>query len=337
MKNRIPGFNMPRLVLLASLLMGWGDVTRGKAVEPIEEQDTADVVDPACEDEDHRLNLSWPVDGAEGPSWVVVNYVDADRGSGMADYAGGTDGTARTYDGHQGVDISISSFRVMDAGVGVVAAVSGVVEYVIDGFDDRHTECIDNDANVVSVRHSSGYLLHYVHLRTDSVVVEVGDLVEAGDVLGQVGSSGCSTHPHLHFEITDPDGDWVDPFAEEMWCDPPVYDTPVQVMETWIIDGPVEQYENPYQDPPAETDVFEVGDLLLAHLVLAGGQAGDSAGVLMTGPDGSVVGPWPVVFDQPWRISSWAWAFEILEPTGPWTVEYQLNGATVTERVVTVR
>ncbi|MCB1828584.1 MAG: M23 family metallopeptidase, partial [Gammaproteobacteria bacterium] len=39
----------------------------------------------------------------------------------------------------------------------------------------------------------------YAH--NSKIFVEPGDLVEKGDVIGLVGSSGRSTGPHVHFEI----------------------------------------------------------------------------------------------------------------------------------------
>lgn len=46
------------------------------------------------------------------------------------------------------------------------------------------------------------------HLRRGSITVEVGDRVQAGQLLGECGNSGNSTEPHLHFQLMDsPGGD----------------------------------------------------------------------------------------------------------------------------------
>lgn len=51
----------------------------------------------------------------------------------------------------------------------------------------------------------------YAHMRWGSSVVAVGQTVKVGDALGEVGSSGASTGPHLHFEIHI-DGVAIDPY-----------------------------------------------------------------------------------------------------------------------------
>jgi murein DD-endopeptidase MepM/ murein hydrolase activator NlpD len=60
----------------------------------------------------------------------------------------------------------------------------------------------------VVVRHVGGYETRYAHL--SSLDVAPGASVEQGTVIGRVGSTGRSTAPHLHFEVTRR-GERVDP------------------------------------------------------------------------------------------------------------------------------
>jgi len=57
--------------------------------------------------------------------------------------------------------------------------------------------------NYVMLAHSGGEYSFYAHLKRGSVRVRLGDHVKAGAVLGQLGSSGNSTEPHLHFQVCD--------------------------------------------------------------------------------------------------------------------------------------
>ncbi len=51
----------------------------------------------------------------------------------------------------------------------------------------------------VVVQHAGGYYTQYAHLA--AVAVDQGDRVRAGQWVGQSGSTGNSTGPHLHFEV----------------------------------------------------------------------------------------------------------------------------------------
>ncbi|BCJ91091.1 membrane protein [Terrihabitans soli] len=51
---------------------------------------------------------------------------------------------------------------------------------------------------MVEVKHDHGYSTRYAHL--SRIAVKTGDEIEAGDVVGFVGSTGRSTGPHLHYE-----------------------------------------------------------------------------------------------------------------------------------------
>lgn len=53
--------------------------------------------------------------------------------------------------------------------------------------------------NLIEIRHADGSLTRYAHL--DRVQVQREDHVTQGQVIGEIGSTGYSTGPHLHFEI----------------------------------------------------------------------------------------------------------------------------------------
>lgn len=129
------------------------------------------------------------------------------------------------YDGHLGSDfILLGAFETMDSGSArVVSALSGRVIEVTDGNYDRcHADLASTDvscdgypmmANYVAIEHANGWRSDYYHLKRGSVVVRVGDQVSCGTLLGLVGSSGYSSAPHLHFEVSDRFGVIWDPFA----------------------------------------------------------------------------------------------------------------------------
>jgi murein DD-endopeptidase MepM/ murein hydrolase activator NlpD len=54
-------------------------------------------------------------------------------------------------------------------------------------------------ANRVNIQHDDGAISTYAHF--DEVVVHEGEHVERGDLIGFSGTTGCSTGPHLHFQV----------------------------------------------------------------------------------------------------------------------------------------
>jgi murein DD-endopeptidase MepM/ murein hydrolase activator NlpD len=58
--------------------------------------------------------------------------------------------------------------------------------------------------NLIEIRHSDGSKSVYAHL--DRRMVQVGETVRSGSVIGTVGNTGGSTGSHLHFEYDGPDG-----------------------------------------------------------------------------------------------------------------------------------
>ena len=55
--------------------------------------------------------------------------------------------------------------------------------------------------NHVIIDHGNGEFSVYAHMKPGSVRVRAGDHVTQGQQLGEVGSSGNSTEPHLHFQV----------------------------------------------------------------------------------------------------------------------------------------
>ena len=62
--------------------------------------------------------------------------------------------------------------------------------------------------NCIMIDHGNGYVTLYGHL--NYIGVSNGQTVSQGSVIGQVGSTGASTGPHLHFEVLK-NGSRIDP------------------------------------------------------------------------------------------------------------------------------
>lgn len=87
---------------------------------------------------------------------------------------------------HTGVDI------IASPGTPVMAAAGGVVSAV---------EFHPDYGNIVDIDHDNGLTSRYAHLLRSKV--KVGDVVMKGQVIAQVGNTGRTTGPHLHFEVRE--------------------------------------------------------------------------------------------------------------------------------------
>ncbi|TXT28326.1 MAG: peptidase M23 [Rhodocyclaceae bacterium] len=85
----------------------------------------------------------------------------------------------------------------------IVAARGGTVIDVKDNFSagGPNPNLLDK-ANVITILHSDGSMALYVHLITNGARVQVGQVVQAGQLIGYSGNTGYSTGPHLHFALT---------------------------------------------------------------------------------------------------------------------------------------
>jgi murein DD-endopeptidase MepM/ murein hydrolase activator NlpD len=66
--------------------------------------------------------------------------------------------------------------------------------------------------NMVVVRHRDRTETVYAHLQSFAEVIRPGYRVQQGETLGEVGSTGWATGPHLHYELRI-NGEHVDPLT----------------------------------------------------------------------------------------------------------------------------
>ena len=94
---------------------------------------------------------------------------------------------------HTGIDL------VAEEGTKVKAAADGIV--VSASYDSKR-------GNYVELKHIDGSISAYCH--GSKILVEVGDCVKVGEHIMTVGKTGQATGPHLHFEVRNADGEYMD-------------------------------------------------------------------------------------------------------------------------------
>lgn len=90
---------------------------------------------------------------------------------------------------HRGIDISGANA----SGKLVVAGAAGTITeagWSTGGY-----------GNYVKISHGNGVETLYAHMLDDSIMVNVGDVVQKGQTIGRVGNTGYSFGAHLHFEV----------------------------------------------------------------------------------------------------------------------------------------
>lgn len=85
---------------------------------------------------------------------------------------------------HKGVDFAAST------GTPIYAAAAGTVTSA--GYSGKA-------GNLIIINHGNGLLTYYMHCNT--IFVSAGQKVSKGQNIGQVGTTGNSTGPHLHFQV----------------------------------------------------------------------------------------------------------------------------------------
>ncbi|MCG2784936.1 MAG: S8 family serine peptidase [Anaerolineae bacterium] len=113
------------------------------------------------------------------------------------------------YDGHDGNDF----------------ATTGNARAVASGEVVRKISLNKYLGNYIDVYYPEGYLTRYAHLASFATGIGVGSEVQAGTILGTIGTTGKSTGIHLHFSVyrwNTQRNEWeiTDPFSWDPWLSP---------------------------------------------------------------------------------------------------------------------
>lgn len=238
-----------------------------------------------------------PVDCALQDVCWVVQYFDHDPGPAAADYTGGT----RSYDGHDGTDIGISSYIEMARGIPVVAAADGVVGGTRDGMEDHGHGDFDRASvegrecgNGVRINHGGGWQTLYCHLRQGSIDVTEGQRVMAGQVVGLIGQSGMAQFPHVEFGVLHGDEN-VDPFDPSggmpLWTNQAAQSLAYSPMDIYHI-GFADQapdWQRVQNGAYGAVEFVPTADALVFWVEIFSVQAGDIVRIDLIGPDGDAL------------------------------------------------
>ena len=285
--------------------------------------------------------FAWPLQQANGLNdcsyYYITNFVDQDT---TADSTRDWNCGKRTYDGHKGIDIAPYpySFYKMDSNqVEVVAAAPGMIVAKDDGHFDKNCDWVSgSDANYVIIRHQDGSTARYWHMKKNTVTSKVvGQTVVTGEYLGVVGSSGRSTGPHLHFEVsrTSNRSDYVDPFGgicnasndSSLWINQLPYIDPGFMKVSTNPISPVFP-ACPETQTPNEDSCFLGGVSAKFYIFVRDQRAGTSAAMRILRPDGSVFSSWTKDFTDNYTRSYWSWTRTYPTATGTYMFEASYNG-----------
>jgi hypothetical protein len=107
------------------------------------------------------------------------------------------DGSTHAGDGSRNEDYYCFGQRIVTPGAGVVVEMKNSVEDNIPGVMNPNQAL----GNHVIIDHGNGEYSFLAHFKQDTVAVQKGQKLEAGEFLGLCGNSGNSSEPHLHFHL----------------------------------------------------------------------------------------------------------------------------------------
>jgi hypothetical protein len=276
----------------------------------------------------------FPQAGILGRDLFLSNFTDQNP---ARDQILDWDCSGYTYDGHQGHDSLIRSFREQAVGVPVFAALGGTVVDTHDGEPDMNIEWVEgNEANYVVIDHGGGYVGLYLHFRQGSVAVVPGQVVTAGTQIGLTGSSGISNWPHLHFE-TWKERQWFEPSAgpcrtgDSFWLAQPPVSRDFYVADFYMSRGPLQltDRDSLIHDAVERTATFVKGRQIMGQRVdLRNLSAGSTYHLRVLNPRRQVAYETSGASDEPFlRIAFGVFDFEVnLDTVGTWRYQLEING-----------
>lgn len=113
------------------------------------------------------------------PTYAPVNYPALSSSFGWRQNP-----VTGRYAMHEGLDFAAPR------GAPIYAASGGVV---------TEARYVPGYGKMVQINHGNGLVTRYAH--ASSITTKLGDVVEKGQMIARVGSTGRSTGPHLHFEV----------------------------------------------------------------------------------------------------------------------------------------
>ncbi len=143
---------------------------------------------------------SLPVPLARHPHdhyWFIRPVTSAHVNSGLIRYPFGSTGSNQDLRIHHGIDIA------NPVGVEVLAVGDGTVVWAGRGHHNQY-ESITAFGNTVVIQHDLGYrgkAVYTLYAHLSAILVEPGERVQAGKVIGLIGATGQVSGPHVHFEV----------------------------------------------------------------------------------------------------------------------------------------
>jgi hypothetical protein len=250
-----------------------------------------------------------------GDSCHIMKYVDMgpDEGKLTDPYC-----NALTTDAHKGTDFVISDEKTMKEGVSVLAALDGTISKIRDGESDRwpteediktikeqRKEC----GNAILIDHGNQLQTVYCHLKNGSIKVKQGQKVQKGDKLADIGLSGLTELPHLHFGIIK-DQKVIDPFTGKdnqnkcgqkpfsLWDkDLDISYQPIAIQSVGF-STTIPSLEKLSIDSYYPKTISPTNDVLSFYVIFFGAQKGDQINLVIRDPNDKIFSEYNIIQDK---------------------------------------